>query len=68
MKNEVPDLRAKLFEFRNKAGMSRRQLSKASGVVIHTLNNIEENRHVPNVRTLARISDALGVRLRDWFD
>lgn len=49
----------KLYEWRVKRNMSSRDLAKASGVSKSTINNIENGRYDPTVKTLCLLAGAL---------
>lgn len=56
----------RLKEARLAAGLSQLQLSKKSGVSRTSIQNIEYEKHVPNMYTIFALADVLGVSL-DWL-
>ncbi len=56
-----------LTRIRNERGWSQQKLSDASGVNKATINQIERGRRSPNVETLEKLADALGVEMADFF-
>ncbi len=56
-----------LRRIREERGLSQQGLSDASGVNKATINQIERGRRSPNVDTLAKLADALGVEVGDFF-
>lgn len=56
-----------LTRIREERGLSQQGLADASGVNKATINQIERGRRSPNVETLEKLSDALGVGVADFF-
>ncbi len=52
---------------RNKAGLSQSKLAMAVGVHRPTINQIESGRANPQLETLARIAQGIGVEVEDLF-
>ena len=52
---------------RKEAGLTQQQLSKLAGINNVTLVHIETGKANPNVETLAKLADALGVEMADFF-
>lgn len=50
-------------ERRTLLGIDQRDLSRISGVSIHTISDIEAGKGNPTITTLAQILDALGMEL-----
>ncbi len=44
--------------------LDQKDLSRLSGVAIHTLSNVEAGQGNPTVKTLTRIADVLGMEVR----
>lgn len=49
----------KLWEYRTSKGISSRKLAQLSGISKSTINNIENNRYDPTIRTLCMLAKAL---------
>jgi transcriptional regulator with XRE-family HTH domain len=56
-----------LTRIRQERGLTQQGLADASGVNKATINQIEGGRRSPNVETLEKLADALGVELADLF-
>src|SRR5215212_6377068 len=56
-----------LTRIREECGLSQQGLADASGVNKATISQIEHGRRSPNVETLEKLSDALGVGVADFF-
>jgi transcriptional regulator with XRE-family HTH domain len=56
-----------LTRIRKECGLSQQGLADASDVNKATINQIERGRRSPNVETLEKLSDALGVGVVDFF-
>ena len=54
-------------ELREEAGVSQVRLAVAAGMDPATLNRLEMGKASPNLKTLERLADALGVEVRDFF-
>ena len=50
---------------RNKRGLSQEQLAERSELDTITIGFIEQGRREPRLKTLMKIADALGVRVKD---
>jgi transcriptional regulator with XRE-family HTH domain len=50
---------------RLKRGLSQEQLAERSGVSVQHIAFIEQGRRKPQLKTLEKIADALGVRVKD---
>jgi putative transcriptional regulator len=60
-------MRFRLQEFREAAGLSKKELAERAGVTERTLFSIERGTHQPNVATASKIADALGIPFADLF-
>ena len=57
----IPTLGARLKDYRlTKAHMTIEQLSRAAGVAVGTISDIENNKHDPRVSTVAKMLRAMG--------
>lgn len=57
-----------ILQYLNKKGWSKYRLSKESGIAQTTLYDILSGKKVtPNVKTLQKIADALGVSVNEFF-
>jgi transcriptional regulator with XRE-family HTH domain len=54
-----------LQALRIKRGLSQEQLAERSGLSTITISFIEQGRRKPQLKTLEKIADALGVRVKD---
>ncbi len=54
-------LGARLRELRRARAMTQEELAKAAGVSPSTIVDIERGHHEPQIRTLRKLSNALGV-------
>ena len=53
---------------RVQCGLTQEQLAASIGKTSATIANIENGRSIPNLYTLERLSQALNMRLRDFFE
>ncbi len=67
MNPEVNDILEKIRKYRIEKGMSIVQLSVESGISRSHLYYIETKQTIPTLDTLAKIADALGLKLKDFF-
>ena len=67
MNPEVNDILEKIRKYRIEKGMSIVQLSVESGISRSHLYYIETKKTIPTLDTLAKIADALGLKLKDFF-
>lgn len=56
-----------IYEERMKKDMSSRKLASLSGISKSTINNIENNRYDPTIRTLCQIAAALRTKPEKLF-
>jgi transcriptional regulator with XRE-family HTH domain len=56
-----------LRRIRNEKGLSVRKLAKRAGINHSTLVHIETGKQSPNVATLQKLADGLGVEVGDFF-
>ncbi len=61
-------LGARIKELRKKVGVSQEGLAEACGISSKYLSRIEVGMHFPSVEILLRLSERLGVELKDLFD
>ena len=57
----------RLREWRDRRGLTVRELADRAGVSFVTVVKIENDRMSPTVATLEKLADALGIGLRDFF-
>jgi transcriptional regulator with XRE-family HTH domain len=62
------ELARDLHRARDDAGSSLRQVARAAGVSTRTLRQLEAVERDPGVEVMARVSAALGGRLRLWYE
>jgi transcriptional regulator with XRE-family HTH domain len=55
----------KLKQVRLEKGFTQERLADKANVTRMTISNIEKGRHVPTVKTLIRLADALGVEITE---
>lgn len=58
----------RLKALRQKRGLSQEELAARIERSYHTISNIERGRTLPNFTTLERLSEVLGVPVREFFD
>lgn len=56
-----------IYELRNRKNISLRKLEELSGVSRSTINNIENGKYDPSVKTLCLIAGALKIRPESLF-
>ena len=56
-----------LFDFRDKAGLTDRELAELSGISKTQINQIEDGKANPTLRTICILSLALDVQPADLF-
>ena len=56
-----------ILRIRRRADMTQKDVSDVSGLAVSYLSRIENDRVVPSIRTLNRISDGLGIPLHQFF-
>jgi transcriptional regulator with XRE-family HTH domain len=54
-----------ISKFRNKIGLSQRDLGRKVGVSGQAIDSYEHDLRIPNSKTLAHIADVLGVTMDD---
>ena len=54
--------------FREKAGLSNRQLALKAGLSQPVMYRLENNERNADIETLEKICNALGITLKDFFD
>src|ERR1035437_214226 len=60
-------LAAAVMDVRNRAGLTQRQLARKMGTTQPVVARLESGRSRPSMRTLERLADATGSRLRVSF-
>ena len=61
------ELGKKIKELRGAKGLTQEALSKASGMTVRTVKNLEADRHSPSVRNLLKLAEALQVSPAIFF-
>lgn len=61
------DIEYHLYQIRSGKGISSRKLAELSGVSKSTINNIENNRFEPTLRTICMLAQALQVSPEDLY-
>lgn len=64
----MPNLRVKLAEHRQAAGLTQAQLAEAAGVSRKTINTIENRVFVPSTLLALTLARVLGVSVHDLFE
>jgi XRE family transcriptional regulator, master regulator for biofilm formation len=59
---------AKIREIRERKGLSLREVAKRLGIGHAYLSRVENDKVSPNVETLAKIAEALGCEISDFFE
>lgn len=67
MNSEVEEVINRFKEIRKEKGMSIIKLSVESGISRSHIFYIESKKTVPSLETLAKLTDAMGVHLKDLF-
>lgn len=66
------DLKARLgrrlFSLRSRSLMTQEELAEAAEISLDFVSLLERGQRAPSLRTLERLSEALGVSVRDLFD
>lgn len=63
---EIQDFGKRLKWLRERAGMSQKALSSASGVTVKQISKLENGRAEPKYLTLVAFSDAMSLELNDF--
>ncbi len=58
----------RILELRLKSKRTQQQVSELTGLAVSYLSRLENDRMSPSIRTLTKISEALGVPLTSFFD
>ncbi|HHD11116.1 MAG TPA: XRE family transcriptional regulator [Deltaproteobacteria bacterium] len=61
-------LGARIKELRKKNAISQEELAEACGISSKYLSRIELGMHFPSIEILLRLSEKLGVEIKDLFD
>ena len=57
-----------LWQIRRQRGITLKELEKMTGLGKTTLNNIENQRVSPTIKSAERICEALGITFKDLFE
>ena len=60
-------MRLRLRDWRERRGLSTRELGDRAGVQFSTVHRIESGRMSPTVAMLEKLAKALGIDVRDFF-
>ncbi|HWG56979.1 MAG TPA: cupin domain-containing protein [Gaiellaceae bacterium] len=66
--NETPKVGARVRSLRRERGLTIEQLAAATGLTKGFISQLERDRTAPSLASIARICDALGVRLGHIFE
>jgi transcriptional regulator with XRE-family HTH domain len=66
--NEVPRIGARVRALRRERGLTIEQIAAATGLTKGFISQLERDRTQPSLSSIARICDALGVRLSHIFE
>ncbi|MBA3348362.1 MAG: cupin domain-containing protein [Actinobacteria bacterium] len=67
-RNETPKVGARVRSLRRERGLTIEQLASATGLTKGFISQLERDRTAPSLSSIARICDALGVRLSHIFE
>ena len=67
-RNDTPRVGARLRSLRRERGLTIEQLAAATGLTKGFISQLERDRTAPSLSSIARICDALGVRLSTIFE
>jgi transcriptional regulator with XRE-family HTH domain len=67
-RNETPRVGARIRSLRRERGLTIEQLAAATGLTKGFISQLERDRTAPSLTSIARICDALGVRLSTIFE
>ena len=67
-RNETPRVGARVRSLRRERGLTIEQLAAATGLTKGFISQLERDRTAPSLASIARICDALGVRLGHIFE
>jgi len=68
VRNETPKVGARVRSLRRERGLTIEQLASATGLTKGFISQLERDRTAPSLSSIARICDALGVRLSHIFE
>ncbi len=68
VRNETPKVGARVRSLRRERGLTIEQLAAATGLTKGFISQLERDTTTPSLSSLARICDALGVRVGDVFE
>ena len=61
-------MKIKVFEAREKSGVSGRELSRRTGLAVGTINNIENEKTSPTMHSMEKIAQALDTNIEELYD
>jgi len=61
-------MRIKLWQIRNSKQITLKELEELTGISKSTLNDIENEKVSPNLRTLEQIAKTTGCKINDLFE
>ena len=67
-RNDTPRVGARVRSLRRERGLTIEQLAAATGLTKGFISQLERDRTAPSLSSIARICDALGVRLSHIFE
>ena len=67
-RNDTPKVGARVRSLRRERGLTIEQLAAATGLTKGFISQLERDRTAPSLSSIARICDALGVRLSHIFE
>src|ERR687889_34072 len=67
-RSETPKVGARVRSLRRERGLTIEQLAAATGLTKGFISQLERDRTAPSLSSIARICDALGVRLSHIFE
>ena len=67
-RSDTPKVGARVRSLRRERGLTIEQLAAATGLTKGFISQLERDRTAPSLASIARICDALGVRLGDIFE
>jgi transcriptional regulator with XRE-family HTH domain len=68
MSNIKKRVGVRIFEFRRGAKLSQAELAERADLSIDSISRIERGLRAPSYEALERLADALGVKVKDFFN
>jgi len=68
MRDVKKQLASRIKELREAAQLTQAELASLSSKSLETISNFERGKTTPSILTLARLSQVLGVSMKDFFD